>query len=341
MLQESITYPPSDGYPFYILAKRYWLPAFEANASDPEALTLILLHSTSFHKEAWEPSLEDLFQLASRQKTVKIREAWTLDCPNHGDAAQLNDEVFKNDVEHRQNFTCEKYARAAYRFLSAGPQQGAKVDFTSRNLVGIGHSLGGVAMTVLQGIEPRLPFSSIVLVEPMLSPEGRDVLTELRLYLLKGAYERRDVWPDRKAAKEALLGRSRTVKWDRRVVDLYVKHAIRPHPGSYRTPDEAYNGVTLSCTREEEAGMYLDVEAPTKPIPDLDRACERIPVHLILGGKTELPKSAQKATMAGRRFASIKHMPEAGHLIPQEAPKDLAHVILDAFKVNAGSRSKL
>ncbi|KAL0957353.1 hypothetical protein HGRIS_001157 [Hohenbuehelia grisea] len=35
--------------------------------------------------------------------------------------AQLNDEVFKNDVEHRQNFTCEKYARAAYRFLSAGP----------------------------------------------------------------------------------------------------------------------------------------------------------------------------------------------------------------------------
>ena len=42
--------------------------------------------------------------------------------------------------------TCEKYALAAHRFLLAGPSRGAGVDFLRRNLVGIGHSLGGVAM---------------------------------------------------------------------------------------------------------------------------------------------------------------------------------------------------
>jgi hypothetical protein len=32
--------------------------------------------------------------------------------------------------------------------LSAGPDYGARVDFRSRKLVGIGHSLGGVSMYV-------------------------------------------------------------------------------------------------------------------------------------------------------------------------------------------------
>ena len=45
--------------------------------------------------------------------------------------------------------TCEKYAQCAHRFLSAGPEAGAGVDFRERKLVGVGHSLGGNALYVL------------------------------------------------------------------------------------------------------------------------------------------------------------------------------------------------
>jgi len=45
--------------------------------------------------------------------------------------------------------SCEKYAQAVGRFLSTGPNYGARVDFQKRNLVGIGHSLGANAMWVL------------------------------------------------------------------------------------------------------------------------------------------------------------------------------------------------
>lgn len=92
MLIQSITDLPRDGYPLHVTAKRYWIPEFEANASDPDALTLVLLHSTSFHKETWEPTLEQVFRLAAETgSTVKIREAWSLDCPNHGESVRLNE----------------------------------------------------------------------------------------------------------------------------------------------------------------------------------------------------------------------------------------------------------
>jgi hypothetical protein len=48
--------------------------------------------------------------------------------------------------------TCEKYAQAVHHFLSAGPDHGARVDFKTRNLVGIGHSLGSVSMCVSAGL---------------------------------------------------------------------------------------------------------------------------------------------------------------------------------------------
>lgn len=100
MLVESYILPPSPEYPLYIAAKRYWLPEFEKNTSNPSGQTLIILHSTSFQKETWEPALADLFDLVSTSKpghgsNVPIREAWMIDCPNHGESGALNHRVLK------------------------------------------------------------------------------------------------------------------------------------------------------------------------------------------------------------------------------------------------------
>jgi hypothetical protein len=76
--------------------------------------------------------------------------------------------------------------------------------------------------TLLQAIEPVFPFSSFVLIEPLLSPAGSHHLRKLRELLVKGAYERRDVWPDRQHAMLTLKQRDRTKKWDPRFLEIFV-----------------------------------------------------------------------------------------------------------------------
>lgn len=45
-------------------------------------------------KEHWEPTLERLFELDDQNKNAtRILEAWSLDYPSHGEAAELNEKV--------------------------------------------------------------------------------------------------------------------------------------------------------------------------------------------------------------------------------------------------------
>ncbi|KAJ3913030.1 Alpha/beta hydrolase fold-1 [Lentinula edodes] len=350
MLEEAVTYPPRDGYPLFLTAKRYWMPEFEAHTDDPEAWTLILLHSTASHKESWEPTLERIFHSAKKDKSIKIREAWCLDCPNHGASGHLNERILQTP-EYYLNFTCDKYAEAIYHFLVAGPNHGAKVEFRARRLYGVGHSLGGNTMALLQTMEPRINFESITIVDPMLSPAGSHHLNKLRSILIKGAYERRDVWPDRVTAMKALKRRDRTRKWDPRILDIFIKHGIRPHPGSYYL-ENPYLGVTLACTRDQEAAMYRDPEGATKPVKALDIACREKPVHIVLGGLHDfMPQRTHEALLdkkSGRNFATVTVIKESGHLVPLEVPDILGEVLYanmrksgEILKQGKKERSKL
>lgn len=90
---QSYTFDPREhGYPFLTTAKRYWDPS-SPWLSDSDALTLIFTHATGFHKEEWEATIEDLYQVIG--DSLKIREAWSIDAPNHGDAAILNESTLQ------------------------------------------------------------------------------------------------------------------------------------------------------------------------------------------------------------------------------------------------------
>jgi hypothetical protein len=109
LLQCETILEPDQSYPLYITAKKYWRPEFEAHWDDEDAVTLIVLHSTSFHKETWQPTLERLFHRASSHsrissKSLKIKCAWAVDCPNHGVSAALNEQALQQPPFYR---TCE------------------------------------------------------------------------------------------------------------------------------------------------------------------------------------------------------------------------------------------
>ena len=107
---EPYVVPPDSGYPFYITANRYLHPNFRPDVKQGRPSTLLLMHSTSFHKEILEPTLADIFTLTSQ--CSHIREAWTIECPNHGQSAALNDTLLR-----RSDY--EQYCAYYYRELIA------------------------------------------------------------------------------------------------------------------------------------------------------------------------------------------------------------------------------
>lgn len=108
LLEESFTLPPDvpdlgrsergTRYSLFITAKKYRVQELEAFRNDSDAITVLALHSTSFHKETWEPTLEALFQALVMHGSgkVKIREVWAVDCPNHGHAGVLNRDLLES-----------------------------------------------------------------------------------------------------------------------------------------------------------------------------------------------------------------------------------------------------
>lgn len=332
---ELYVFDPRPQYPLLITAKRYWHPAH--CPADPDALTLVFAHGTGFHKESWEPTLEHLYDalLASPQR-VKIREAWSIDAPNHGDAAVLNEKTL--DWGYLPVVRWEEYARSVHAFLT-GLGSGIPVDFRTRNLVAIGHSMGAIAMMLADTYKPDLKFRSLILVDPMLvrKPEPGTFSLDLAAPTAK----RRDVWASRADALKSLQQRPASAAWDPRVLELYVEHAMRDLP-TLTYPDKT-EGVTLKCSRDQEAATYRDPQGYTRAYSYLHHLCTILPVHIIYGGIHDyLPKFIHDDVLkvaAQGKYATVATVAGAGHLIPQMQPKGLANAILAALVHDATDTS--
>lgn len=123
MLQRQFTLEPDRNYPLYITAKQLWCMELELNWDDPDAFTLILLHSTSFHKETWEPTLQHFFNHIQEHRTgvgrPKIKCAWVIECPNHGESAALNARALQRPPFYRD---CEFVRTRSSVFHGSDPR---------------------------------------------------------------------------------------------------------------------------------------------------------------------------------------------------------------------------
>jgi len=338
MSKESHVFDPRPWYNLKVTAKRYWRPQDDAFTQDPDALTLILTHGAGFHKEQWEPTMDDLYKLLDHRSngSIKIREIWSIDCPNHGDAAVLNEEELEWGYSHV--FGWDEYARAVHAFLT-GRGKGIPVDFSTRKLVGIGHSIGAVALILSTTYLPSITYSSLILVDPTMFPKppsGSDPM-----YLANNAEQRRDIWPSRPEALHSLQSRSSFKKWDPRVLQIFVECGMRDLPTPIY-PDHA-QGVTLKCPKSHEAGCYRDAAANIRALGYLKTLCELVPVHIMYGAIDDYlpPQVKSYVITAGTqgKHASFTRVPNAGHLIPQVQPMGLALAIHAALQPASGQKS--
>ncbi|KAH9902445.1 alpha/beta-hydrolase [Cubamyces lactineus] len=288
------------------------------------AATLLFFHCAGSHKEAWEPTIQQLFAKDAANGTEKrfIRQAWSFDMPNHGEAAQWNQDLLKR---LDKPLTVEDYAEGLRHFIASGALPGHR-------LITIGHSLGATAMLLatLPDKLPPPPYETVVMVEPaLISPEcykeNFDVQDGLLKATSKGVLKRRDTWESREQAKEYFEKRFPWDTWDARVLELYVRHALR----DVETPGGGTPKVTLCCEKAQESNAYSYI-SPHFRIVELFRSGmdPSLPVHWVTGERDDIaPDYVHESVMKLRKVASTCKVPDAGHFVVQENPDGLASAL--------------
>ncbi|KAF9220917.1 hypothetical protein BS17DRAFT_797430 [Gyrodon lividus] len=325
--------PSWNGQPgLQMTAKRYTAPF-----SEPEGLTLLFAHGINAHKEHWEPTLQRMFyNQRCKAKHHCIREAWSFDWLNHGDAAELNKERLwlrpPGDL-----------AAAEWGFAIASFAQSLRAK--GHRLVALGHSAGAGAMMLSTKEFPlsRPPYVALFLVEPSILTRELWMahLEERELTVRKSteaALRRKASWSNLEDAAEYLRRIRPWSVYDPKVFDVFKRYGLRTvfaREGSKKTT----SCVVLKCHNQHEAFAYADTESHFEAARQYARICHTIPVHIVFGMVSSYGESAGRVTLShrpsyfqdcvtnvseGRIPTSVVTIPGPGHVIVQEAPDALA-----------------
>ncbi|PBK71172.1 alpha/beta-hydrolase [Armillaria solidipes] len=314
------------GVPLWATLKRYTKanPSLQKTQS---GRVLIFAHGVGFHKEQWEPTISHLFKLDTQNT---IREAWAVDCQNHGEAAILNEKVL---LDRPGVLSIYDYADALVTLRrdllgDANPEYSRQDRF-----ILIGHSAGTVACVMaLAFFNPpsNIMFDSLVLVESPIHHPSAEVHHTAMFKAFAAVNNRHDIWPSREAAKAWLGKRFPWKAWDPEVLDIYVNHGLRPLPTAFY-PDKT-DGVTLTATWVDENAAYSkDAGTAFTALWNLNTLCSVVPVHLVYGARNDLMSREIQDSIIdasqGRTFASVTRVPGVGHWVLQEAPKKMADAL--------------
>jgi pimeloyl-ACP methyl ester carboxylesterase len=191
-----------------------------------------------------------------------------------------------------------------------------------REIVGVGHSLGGV-LTLWAAIRRRDLFRAIVLVEPViLPPHWLWLLRLVRLLglerwqpLVQGTLQRRGVWPSRQACFDHFREKAPFARWSDTALWDYV------NSGTILAADGA---ALLRYPRQWEAHIFA-----TTPVGIWRDAQQlRTPVLFLRGEHSDIFRpevQARLARLLPQAHAAI--VPGAGHLLPMEKPAETAAAI--------------
>jgi len=181
----------------------------------------------------------------------------------------------------------------------------------------VGHSMGATVLTIasaLFGLQPR----GMILIEPIFLPEEIYSI-DMRVKdhpLASQSIKRKNRWKDEKSALEYLKSKSLFAGWDEQMLEFYLKYGMEK---------QAEGDLKLACSPKNEAALFMGGNS-TNPWPLLkELTC---PV-LILEGETstnrefiDLKKATSLLTQGQYRL-----VPDAGHLIPMQKPKEIADII--------------
>lgn len=189
------------------------------------------------------------------------------------------------------------------------------------DLIGIGHSMGGIA-TLLTALAMPERFKAIILLDPTILPRSMMFMMglwqtfNLKPPLAKGAERRRDHFNSYDDADNRLRKKALFSDWD--------EHAFQGYIDSMRV--DAEGGVRLKWAKEWEAYYFQTLYTKTWRI--LPRLKNQLPILTIRGGNSDtlLPQSAEQMQKLLPDMV-YREIDGHGHLFPQSAPQQTATII--------------
>lgn len=296
-------------------------------------VTLFFAHANGFPKQTWEVALAHLLALNEVSKhPVDIAEIWLWEAVNHGDSALLNAGKLGGIYDWGDNsrdilnfllnyIPTSPHERALPTHLQRLPTSLAEsrkaFGFQSRTFVAVGHSFGG-GTSYRAAVEYPTLFASLVLVDPILSPlrPGQELLIERQYTLTTGAIRRRANWPSREEALASFKQSPFFAAWDPAVLQIYVDHGLY---------DDPKGGVSLKMSGILEALVFAEALASYEAW----QVAPMLPAHIellwIMPGRPnrdEIPR--QHLVWLRPENSSNVIIQRSGHLVAQEAPRELA-----------------
>jgi len=201
--------------------------------------------------------------------------------------------------------------------------------FKDRNVVGVGHSLGGCSIANAACGNPKL-FHSLTLIDPIIYDQPR----EWYRYLAHCALSRRQRWGSREEALAAFKKSAFFGVWEPEVLDLYVKYALSD------VPPEQGGGVRLKMTGFNEATIFANPYPAIETYQLLRSLDTDVKLRWVMAGKEagqeiDDERAAIMQDMVWTRIENSSNVivKDSGHLITQERPYTLAKEILYGWRV--------
>lgn len=196
----------------------------------------------------------------------------------------------------------------------------------ARQVLLVGHSLGGLLGLMLAAARPQRLRALVLLDAPLVAGWRAALLwaskrsgLARRFAPVAPALRRRQQWPDLDAVREHFRGKAVFAAWDPRMLDDYARAATEPD-GAARV---------LRFRREVEAAIYATLP---HHLGRLGLRRTRVPIGFIGGTQSrELAMAGMRATrrLVGRH---LRWMPGGSHLFPFEQPQATARAIVEMLR---------
>ncbi len=248
---------------------------------------VVFAHATGFHKEIWAPTVRALRSRGVDATLVAV------DLRGHGDSPEPD-----------RGPSVWDYAADVGRVASSLRRGG--------RLVGVGHSLGGMAVAACQA---RLGlFDALIVIDPALLPaRAIEAMRTIGNPWAESARRRKPRFASAEEAYRAFAAKEVFATWPDEVLRLYVDHGFEERDGWTLKCRPAWEAATFS---QEDFGEVWDAVDGLVGDVTLVTAEHSVTHPLDLAEET-----------AARLGARHTRLPGVTHFVPMEAPDAVAREV--------------
>ena len=251
---------------------------------------LLLAHATGFHGRCWDQVV----------RWFPKRRCLALEARGHGRSAK------PDPPYHWKPFGADVVRVAAQLNVTGA--------------IGIGHSLGGYAVTSAAALRPAT-FSALLLVDPTIRVPAAYGAEPADVSFIR---RRRERWSSPVEMFESFRPRPPFDRWQPEVLEDYCNFGLLPADGGFVLAcPAAIEASIYECAREPEADPHSEIPSISMPVTVLRAGFAS---HTLFGGDPS-PTDPHLAEQfpCGRDIL----LPQLAHLISMEAPELVAeHIAL-------------